>query len=153
MDYFSLLRQPGASYHPFVRWWWNGNKVQPAELIRELRLLKEAWIGGVEINPIKFPENTDDLGIQSLTWLSDEWIDALKATLYEAKNLDLTCYLIVGSGWPFGGEFLEDEERGQIMAIGVSAPPTAGASPTCCRSALPQTRLAACRTRQTSRTC
>ena len=119
-DYFALFSNPDSGYRPFVRWWWNGNKVQPAELIRELRLLKEAGIGGVEINPIKFPENTDDLGIQSLTWLSDEWIDALKATLDEAKNLDLTCDLIVGSGWPFGGEFLEDGERGQIMVIGVA---------------------------------
>jgi hypothetical protein len=118
-DYFALFRQPGMPYRPFVRWWWNGNKVQPGELIRELRLLKNAGIGGVEINPVKFPEYTDDLGIKSLTWLGDEWIDALKVTFDEAKKLDMSCDLIVGSGWPFGGEFLKDEERGQVMVIGV----------------------------------
>ncbi|MDR0566360.1 MAG: glycoside hydrolase family 2 [Prevotellaceae bacterium] len=118
-DSFTLFRNPPAGYRPFVRWWWNGNKVQPGELIRELRLLKDAGIGGVEINPVKFPEHTDDLGAKALTWLSDEWIDALKAALDEAKQLGMTCDLIVGSGWPFGGKFLKDEERAQIMVIGV----------------------------------
>jgi hypothetical protein len=103
-----------------VRWWWNGDKVQPQELIRELHLLKEAGIGGVEINPVKFPDKTDDLGVPSLQWLSNEWIDALKVAFDEAKKLGMTCDLIVGSGWPFGGKFLQDEERGQIMVIGVT---------------------------------
>ena len=117
---YELFCNPDASYRPFVRWWWNGNRVRPGELIRELRLLKEAGIGGVEINPVKFPEYTDDLGIEPLQWLGDEWIDALKVTFDEAKKLDMTCDLIVGSGWPFGGEFLKDGERGQIMVIGVT---------------------------------
>jgi hypothetical protein len=119
-DYFTLFRNPDASYRPFVRWWWNGNRVQHAELIRELRLLKSVGIGGVEINPIKLPEYTDDMGIEPLDWLGDPWIDALKATCDEAGKLGLTCDLIVGSGWPFGGEFLKDDERGQIMVIGVT---------------------------------
>jgi hypothetical protein len=118
-DYFKLFQRPGASYHPFVRWWWNGDKVEAKELIRELHLLKAAGVGGVEINPVKFPGDTDDLGVKSLTWLSDEWIDALKATLDEAKKLGMSCDLIVGSGWPFGGMFLQGDERAQMMVIGV----------------------------------
>jgi hypothetical protein len=118
-DYFALFRNPDMSYHPFVRWWWNGDKVQPEELIRELHLLKEAGIGGVEINPVKFPENIDDLGIKSLQWLSDEWIDMLKVVFDEAKKIGLTCDLIVGSGWPFGGMFLQGNERAQMIVIGV----------------------------------
>jgi hypothetical protein len=117
---YDMFRNPDAIYRPFVRWWWNGNKVQPGELIRELHLLKEAGIGGVEINPVRFPEYTDDLGVKSLQWLGDEWIDALKVAFDEAGKLGLTCDLIVGSGWPFGGEFLQDSERGQIMVIGVT---------------------------------
>jgi hypothetical protein len=117
---YDAFRNPDAVYRPFVRWWWNGNKVQAGELIRELRLLKDAGIGGVEINPVKFPESTDDLGVESLQWLSNEWIDAVKTACDEARNLGMTCDLIIGSGWPFGGKFLRDEERGQAMVIGVT---------------------------------
>lgn len=116
---YELFKTPKPVYRPFVRWWWNGDKVEQPELLRELQLLKEAGIGGVEINPIKFPQRTDDMNIPSLTWLSDGWIDALDFTLTQAKKLDLTCDLIVGSGWPFGAEYLTGDERASVMTIGV----------------------------------
>ena len=118
---YELFRNPGLNYHPFLRWWWNGDKVEAGELVRELRLMKEAGIGGVEINPVEFPSRSegDDLAKPSLKWLSDEWIDMLKITFAEAKSLGMTCDLIVGSGWPFGAEYLEGEERTQIVVIGV----------------------------------
>ena len=80
--------------------------------------MKEAGIGGVEINPIKFPERTNDLGKHALQWLSAEWIELLQFTFSEAKSLDIVCDLIVGSGWPFGAEYLEGEERSQVVVIG-----------------------------------
>ena len=55
-----LFKNPSSHHRPFVRWWWNGDKVEAEELIRELHLLKEAGIGGVEINPISFPSCGDD---------------------------------------------------------------------------------------------
>ncbi|MDP4261341.1 MAG: glycosyl hydrolase [Bacteroidota bacterium] len=117
-DLYSIFKNPPAICRPFVRWWWNGDKIEREELARELRLLKEAGIGGVEINPVKFPAKTDDLGKPSLQWLSHEWIDLLKFTFAEAKSLGMTCDLIVGSGWPFGAEWLEGEERSQVVVIG-----------------------------------
>ena len=118
---YELFRNPGLSYHPYVRWWWNGDKVDAKELIRELRLLKEAGIGGVEINPIEFPSRSegDDLGIPSVRWLSNEWIDMLKVVFAEAKTLGMTVDLIVGSGWPFGAEYLNADERSQIAVIAI----------------------------------
>ena len=109
------FQQPASEYHPFVRWWWNGDKVEADELVREMRLLKEAGIGGVEINPIAFPTYCDSLGKPSLQWLSPEWIDMLQVCFDEAKQLDMTCDLLVGSGWPFGAEFLNENERAQIV--------------------------------------
>src|SRR5205085_10529966 len=88
------------------------------ELARELRLLYDAGIGGVEINAIRFPGRTNDMGKRSIQWLSDEWIDLLQFAFKEAKALGLTCDLIVGSGWPFGAEWLEGDERSQVMVIG-----------------------------------
>ncbi len=112
---YEAFQQPTSEYHPFVRWWWNGDKVEADELVREMRLLKEAGIGGVEINPIAFPTYCDSLGKPSLQWLSPEWIDMLKVCFDEAKQLDMTCDLLVGSGWPFGAEFLNEDERAQIV--------------------------------------
>ncbi|MBO7615931.1 MAG: glycoside hydrolase family 2 [Bacteroidales bacterium] len=112
---YQAFRQPTSEYRPFVRWWWNGDKVEAEELVREMRLLKEAGIGGVEINPIAFPTYCDSLGKASLQWLSPEWIDMLKVCFDEADSLDMTCDLLVGSGWPFGAEFLKEDERAQIV--------------------------------------
>ena len=99
-----------------VRWWWNGNKVEAGELVRELHVLKAAGIGGVEINPIEFPTHGDqDMGIPSVKWLSDEWIDLLKTVLDSAKVLGMTTDLIVGSGWPYGGEHLPASDRAQLL--------------------------------------
>lgn len=117
-DLYRVFKEPADVYRPFVRWWWNGDKVEKSELARELRLMKEAGIGGVEINPIKFPARTDDMNKPAVRWLSPEWIDLLQFTLTEAASLGLTCDLIVGSGWPFGAEWLRGEERSQIVVIG-----------------------------------
>ncbi len=112
---YAEFQQPASEYRPFVRWWWNGDKVEADELVRELRLLKEAGFGGVEINPIAFPTYCDSLGKASLPWLSPEWIDMLKVCFDEARQLDMTCDLLVGSGWPFGAEFLNENEWAQIV--------------------------------------
>lgn len=122
---YRIFKDPDIGYRPYVRWWWLGNKIQKDELARELRVLKDAGIGGVEINPIAFPGTnaysraTEDLGLRSIKWLSDEWLELLHFTFEEAAKLEMTCDLIVGTGFPFGGEFVKPEDRSQIVVIGV----------------------------------
>jgi hypothetical protein len=108
---YNSFLNPESCYRPFVRWWWNGDRVQADELVRELHLLKEAGVGGVEINPISFPPGADTMDTKALTWLSNEWIDMLKVVFKEAEKLDITCDLIIGSGWPFGSEDLSRKQR------------------------------------------
>ena len=111
----ALTAQPTA-HRPFVRWWWNGDKVDSTEIVRELELLHRAGIGGVEINPIEFPSRRcDSLGIPSPAWLSHQWIDHLHTALLHARRLGMQCDLLVGSGWPFGTEGLPCHERAQVM--------------------------------------
>lgn len=115
-ELYSLFCNPPMQYRPMVRWWWNGDKVNPQELVRELHVLKDAGIGGVEINPIEFPTHGDpDMGVPALEWLSDAWIDVLKTVLDSAKALGMTTDLIVGSGWPYGGEYLPEADRAKIL--------------------------------------
>ena len=108
---------PGMEYRPFVRWWWNGNRIEDAELVRELQLLKDAGIGGVEINPIETPYGADTAGTNGLPLLSDEWIARLKTTFDEARRLGMRCDLLLGSGWPFGAEWLPMEERASVLLL------------------------------------
>ena len=104
------FKNPPAESRPFVRWWWNGNKVNKEEIARELDVLKEAGFGGVEINPIQFPATCDKVGAESLTWMSDAWIDNFVYACQKTQENGMIADAVVGSGWPFGGEFLNHSE-------------------------------------------
>ena len=114
-DLYKQFQNPDSRYRPFVRWWWNGDRVEAEELVRELHIMKAAGIGGVEINPISFPYGADAKDTKALKWLSDDWIDMLKVVFDEAERIGMTCDLIIGSGWPFGAETLPREERASVM--------------------------------------
>ncbi len=116
-ELYALFIDPPPESKPFVRWWWNGDCVEPEELERELDLLAEAGIGGVEINPIAhpLPEATDTLSCYE--WLSPQWNQRVKATAKMASERKMIVDLIMGSGWPFGGEFL-DEKR-WLQGVGI----------------------------------
>ncbi len=113
-DLFSKFQNPQAEARPFVRWWWNGNKIKTKELDRQLASLKSIGIGGVEINPIAMPPAFNK-SEKSLVWMSDEWVDMVVHAAKKAKDLGMITDIIAGTGWPFGGEFLKDEETSQRM--------------------------------------
>jgi hypothetical protein len=117
-DLYEAFKNPTGTAKPFVRWWWNGNRIVKTEILRELDLLKAAGIGGVEINSIKFPDTSDPLQYKEMDWLSDEWVDMVKTAVEGAKERGIICDIIMGSGWPFGGEFLKKEEQTQMMSLG-----------------------------------
>jgi hypothetical protein len=116
-EIFRGFQNPPAESKLFVRWWWNGNRLDKKEILRELDIMKAAGIGGVEINPIAFPHDTDPVGYKALTIFEDDWLDMLQTALQGAKERGMACDMIVGSGWPFGGEFLKKEEQSQMITI------------------------------------
>lgn len=87
-----------------MRWWWFGPAVTKPELERELRVMKDAGIGGVEVQPV-YPLLPDDpaAGIRNLPYLSDEFLEMLRFTAQKCKELGLRFDLTLGSGWSFGG--------------------------------------------------
>jgi len=95
---------PPAEARIMMRWWWFGPAVTKQELERELRAMKAAGIGGVEIQPV-YPLSLDDPanGIRNLRFLSPEFNEALRFAGETAQKLGLRVDLTLGSGWPFGG--------------------------------------------------
>ncbi len=95
---------PPADSRIMMRWWWFGPAVTKAELERELRVMKEGGIGGVEVQPV-YPLLPDDpkTGFKNLPYLSDEFLDMLKFASVKAKELGMRFDLTLGSGWSFGG--------------------------------------------------
>jgi hypothetical protein len=87
-----------------MRWWWFGPAVTKPEIERELRVMKDAGIGGVEVQPV-YPLLPDDpaIGIKNLPYLSDEFLEMLRFTAAKCKELGLRFDLTLGSGWSFGG--------------------------------------------------
>lgn len=87
-----------------MRWWWFGPAVEKPELERELRVMKSAGIGGVEIQPV-YPLELDDpkTGFHNTPYLSDEFLADVRFASETAKSLGLRVDITLGSGWPYGG--------------------------------------------------
>src|SRR6266567_6608583 len=98
------FERPPDDSRIMVRWWWFGPSVTTAELEREMRKMKEAGIGGFEVQPV-YPLTLDDpgRGFQNYPFLSDQFIAALRFTAAQARELGLRFDLTLGSGWPYGG--------------------------------------------------
>lgn len=102
--YQRSFERPPEDSKIMMRWWWFGPSVTKQQLEHEMRLMKEGGIGGFEVQPV-YPLALDDAeaGIKNLTFLSDEFIDALRFTADKAKEMGLRMDLTLGSGWPYGG--------------------------------------------------
>ena len=114
---YQHFMNPSAEARPMVRWWWNGNAVEAEEIKRELGVLKKAGIGGIEINSIAMPPHAKQINAKPLQWAGPEWCQMVKIAAQEARKLGMITDLIVGSGWPFGGKFLKQEEIMQRLGI------------------------------------
>jgi hypothetical protein len=99
-----LFQNPPDDSRIMMRWWWFGPAVTKPELEREIELMKSAGVGGFEVQPV-YPLALDDptTGIETLPFLSDEFIDALRFVSEKAHDLGIRMDLTLGSGWPYGG--------------------------------------------------
>jgi hypothetical protein len=97
---------------PWTRWWWQGNAVNEAELTAALEAYREVGLGGVEITPIYGVAGYEDRFIE---FLSDDWMRVLVHTLKEAERLDLGVDMATGTGWPFGGPWVSQEDASRYV--------------------------------------
>ena len=110
------FKSPGPDFRGAPFWAWNA-KLEPEELIRQIRLMKEMGLGGVEINTIWFPDEADTLGYKVMPYLSDDWARMVRVAADGCRDRGMVCDMIGGSGWPFGGEFLPREHQLQMLTV------------------------------------
>lgn len=121
------FERPPDNARIMMRWWWFGPSVTKAELERELRVMRDGGIGGVEIQPV-YPLLPDDEknGIKNLPYLSDEFLEMLRFTSQKTKELGMRMDLTLGSGWSFGGAKTPiTEAAGQLRLERVKLEPNA----------------------------
>ncbi len=121
---FEKFVHPPAEAKPFVRWWWGENAVTEDEIVREIDIMHRAGIGGFEINPISLPVAVE-CSSPSHRWLSPEFNRMMRVASDAARKCGMIADLIVGSGWPFGAEFIKPgnmTKRFYIKKIKVTGP-------------------------------
>ena len=85
----AVFLEPPQSARPLTRWWWFGGAITPEEITRELTLMREAGIGGVELQPV-YPLEVDDphRGIRNTRYFSEEFNELLRHTVRETVGWD-----------------------------------------------------------------
>lgn len=114
MVYNSIQKDAGKEARPWTRWWWLGSALSETEITASLERFRRAGFGGVEISPIYGISGNEE---QAIPFLSPRWMELFAFTLREAKRLDLGVDLIAGTGWPFGGPWVEDADAAQQVWV------------------------------------
>lgn len=103
-----------------------GSAVDEHNLSQLMQTYAEAGFGGLEIAPIY-----GAMGYESsyIPFLSPRWVDMLRYTTNEGNRLGMGIDLTTGTGWPFGGPQVTDEDAA-TRAIFRVFKPEAGQSAT-----------------------
>lgn len=91
----------------YTYWWWMGNAVDTANIAYNLEMMNSAGIGGAHIIPIYGVKGEED---KFLNYLSPEWVNMVKYTSHKARELGMDIDMTLGTGWCYGGSWVEDKE-------------------------------------------
>ncbi len=98
---------------PWTRWWWEGSAVDKQNLTWAMQQYQQVGLGGLEITPIYGVKGTED---KFIDFLSPKWVEMLQHSLTEGKRLGLGIDMATGTGWPFGGPWVEDKDAAKYVA-------------------------------------
>lgn len=108
---------------PYTRWWWLGSAVDSAGLDYNLTAYTKAGIGGVEITPIYGVKDNEANDIQ---YLSPRWMRMLKYVETRGGELGIETNMATGTGWPFGGPQVTEEDAAKKIVFDESLHATVG---------------------------
>lgn len=98
----------------WTRWWWHGNAVEPHDLTAEMEKYAAAGIGGLEITPIYGVRGGE---ADFVPYLSPEWVDRFEHVLREADRLGMQIDMSTGTGWPFGGNWVDADTACRTLVL------------------------------------
>lgn len=79
-------------YRPIPFWSWNDN-LEPDELVRQIRDMKDKGIGGFFMHA---------RGGLETEYLGEKWFECIKACIDESKKIDMNAWSYDENGWPSG---------------------------------------------------
>lgn len=110
----TLLLAPDEGARGMTRWWWYGCCVTEEEILRELDYMKEAGIGGVELQ-ILYPVTPDDeeKGFYNIPYGSPRFYEIVNFTAEACTARGMAFDFTAGSCWPYGGPTVQVEDAQQ----------------------------------------
>ncbi len=120
--------EPTREMKPWVYNWWMGSAVDEPGLRHQCGELKDKGFGGFHVIPVYGANGTN--GCYRSRWrdvLSPEWIDAWNMAAKLAGESGLGIDLTMGSGWCFGGPWIDkDHAASSGMKVKRAGPGGAG---------------------------
>ena len=102
--------EPTREMKPWVYNWWMGSAVDSAGLEYPCRELAEKGFGGFHVIPIYGANGPDNrYRAQWKELLSPEWVGAWNIAAWKAETFGLGIDLTMGSGWCFGGPWIDKD--------------------------------------------
>jgi len=98
--------KPNVENRPGCYWWWMGSAVDKENITWNLEMMRQAGMGGAAIVPIYGAKGYEDKYIQHL---SPEFVKMVSYACKEAKRLGMWVDMTTGTGWPFGGPMITDD--------------------------------------------
>jgi len=102
----------GRQCRPWTYWWWMGSAVEKSEITSHLEAYSKAGIGGVHIIPIYGAKGYEK---RYIPYLTPEWIEMLRYTVAEAARLEMGVDMTCGTGWPFGGGWVDKDNAAAMV--------------------------------------
>ena len=97
---------------PWAFWWWMGNAVTKEGIKKNMEDYARAGIGGLHIIPVYGVKGFEK---SFVPYLSKQWGEMLNYTLEEARNFNLGIDMTLGTGWPFGGKDINNQQNAQRL--------------------------------------
>ena len=112
---FAQVKWPAIAQQtkPWARWWWEGSAVDKQNLTATMQQYQQVGLGGLEITPIYGVKGAED---KFIDFLSPKWMEMFQYSLAEAKRLNLGIDMATGTGWPFGGPWVTDQDASKYIA-------------------------------------